>query len=372
LTPSRSALAAAIAALVLAAALALWVGASRRSSQPAPAPAVPVVADVAVARDLPVWIASVGTVQPLNVVNVRARVQGELLKLGFVEGQEVRAGQVLAQIDPRPFEAVVRQAEANLRRDEAQLAHARAEVKRYTDLAEKGFVAPTNVEALRAQASSLEATVQGDRAMLETANLNLAFTTITSPISGRAGLRQANAGAMIRDTDPNGLVTITQSRPISVLFSLPQDDLAEVLARRREGPLAVAVQAREGGADVASGDLSAIDNQVDTTTGQVKLKALFDNADGALWPGELVATRLRVRTERAATAVPARAVLAGRDGPYVYVVKADGTVQARAVTPGATAEGVIAIRKGLAPGEIVVIDGQSRLEPGARVEARKP
>ena len=368
----RSRIAFAAAGVLAAGALAVWVAVGRRPAAAPATPAVPVVAGAATLRDLPVWVSSVGTVQSLNVVNVRARVPGELRKIGFAEGEEVREGQMLAQIDPRPFEAQKRQAEANLRRDEAQLEHARSELQRYVGLAEKGFVAPTQVEALRAQAASLEATVQGDRAQLEMATLNLGFTTITSPISGRAGLRQVNPGAMIRDADPNGLVTITQVRPIAVLFSLPQDDLAEVLARRREGAMPVTVQAREGGPDLGRGELAVVDNQVDTATGQVKMKALFANDTGVLWPGELVAARLLLRTERGATVVPSRAVLAGRDGPYVYVVKSDGTAEARAVTPGAAADGFTSIQRGVRSGETVVFDGQSRLAPGARVEAKTP
>jgi multidrug efflux system membrane fusion protein len=358
--------------LILAAAFVYWFAwAGSARTAPGVATAVPVIVAEATTRDMPIWLASVGTVQALNVVNVRARVEGQLQKVDFVEGQEVRAGDPLAQIDPRPLRAQLRQAEANLQKDEAQLAHARSEVVRYTGLAEKGFVAPTTVDALKTQEASLAATVEGDRAMIDTARLQLSFTTITAPITGRVGMRQADPGAMIRATDPNGLVTIEQVRPIAVSFALPQDELPEILAQRAQGKLAAVANSRDGARLLGDGELSVIDNQVDPTTGQIKLKAVFANADGALWPGQLVTARVLLRTERNAVVVPARAVLSGQDGPYVYVVKSDSTVEPRKVTRGPTVGDFTAIRKGLAAGEALVLDGQSRLAPGTRVERKR-
>jgi len=359
-----------VALLIGLGALAYWGVFARRTPVASATSAVPVIATAATQRDLPIWLASVGTVQSPNVVNVRARVEGELQKVAFAEGQEVRAGQLLAQIDPRPMQAQLAQAEANLRKDEAQLAHARAELARYIELAAKGFVAPTNVEALRAQAASLDATAAADRAAVETARLQLGFTTITAPFDGRAGLRQVDPGSMVRTSDPNGIVTLTQIRPVAVLFSVPQDELQEIRARRALGKLPVIAQSRDGVRDLARGELTVIDSQVDPSTGQIKMKALFANDDGALWPGEFVLARVLVRTETAATVVPARALVSGREGPYVYVVKRDMTVEARSVQPGASAEGFTQIRSGVAAGEVVVLDGQSRLAPGTKVEAK--
>jgi multidrug efflux system membrane fusion protein len=355
-----------------AGALGYWGVFGRKMPAALATPAVPVLAAPATTRDFPIWLSAVGTVQSPNVVNVRARVEGELQKLAFAEGQEVRAGQLLAQIDPRPLQAQLNQALANLRKDEAQLAHARAELGRYIELSQKGFVAPTNVEALRVQAASLEATTAADRAAVETASLQLGFTTITAPIDGRVGMRQVDPGSMVRASDPNGIVTLTQVRPVAVLFSLPQDALQEIRARRAQGKLAAIAQSRDGTQDLARGELTVIDSQVDPATGQIKMKAVFANDDGALWPGEFVVARLLVRTELAATGVPARAIVSGREGPYVYVVKADRTVEARSVAPGASADGFTQIRTGIAAGEVVVLDGQSRLAPGMKVEVKSP
>jgi multidrug efflux system membrane fusion protein len=358
--------------LIVAGALVYWVAAARLASSDAPAAsAVPVVAEVAATRDLPIWLSAVGTVQALSVVNVRARVEGQLERVGFVEGQEVRAGELIAQIDPRPFQAQLRQAQANMQKDEAQLAHARSELARYIGLFEKGFVAATNVDALKAQVASLEASVAADRAMEETASLQLGFTTITAPITGRAGFRQIDPGSMVRGSEASGIVTLTQTRPIAVVFALPQDELPEILARRSQGKLAALVQSRDGARSLAEGEVAVVDNQVDPATGQIKLKAIFANADGALWPGALVNARVLLRTDRGAVVVPSRAVMAGRDGPYVYVVKADKTVEPRAVQPGASVDAVTAIARGVAAGETVVVDGQSRLAPGTKVEARR-
>ena len=369
--PLRTGFAAGV--VIVAAALVYWVAAARFAPSASPAAsAVPVVVDRAATRDVPIWLSAVGTVQSLNVVNVRARVEGQLERVGFAEGQEIRAGDLIAQIDPRPFQAQLRQAEANMRKDEAQLAHARSELERYIGLAEKGFVAATNVDALKTQVLSLEASVAADRAMKETASLQLGFTTITAPITGRAGFRQIDPGSMVRASESGPIVTLTQIRPIAVVFALPQDDLREILTQRGKGRVAAVAYSRDGARVLAEGDLAVVDNQVDTSTGQIKLKAVFANADGTLWPGELVNARVLLSTERNAVVVPTRAILEGREGPYVYVVKADSTVVPRAVKPGAVMDAFTAIASGVAAGETVVVDGQSRLAPGTPVAARRP
>jgi multidrug efflux system membrane fusion protein len=352
--------------------LAYWVLAPRFATRTAPpVAAVPVVAVPAMMRDLPIWLSAIGTVQSLNVVSVRPRVEGELQKVEFVEGQEVRAGDLLAQIDPRPFDAARKQAAANLQKDEAQLAHARSELTRYIALAEKGFVSAQNVDAFRVQVSSLEATVRSDQAMLETATLQLGFTRIVAPIAGRVGFRQADPGSMVRASDPNGLLVITQVRPITVLFAVPQDALHEIVAERAKGKLGAIVYSRDGLTQLADGEVASIDNQVDAATGQIKMKAIFANANGALWPGELASIRILLRTERDAVVVPSQAVLSGIRGNYVYVVKADNTVEARPVQVGATVDVLTALRSGIANGERVVSEGQSRLAPGTKVEVKR-
>jgi multidrug efflux system membrane fusion protein len=310
-------------------------------------------------------------VQSLNVVSVRPRVEGELQKVEFVEGQEVRAGDLLAQIDPRPFDATRKQAAANLQKDEAQLAHARSELTRYIALAEKGFVSAQNVDTFRVQVSSLEATVRSDQAMLETATLQLSFTRIVAPIAGRVGFRQADPGSMVRASDPNGLLVITQVRPITVLFAVPQDALHEIIAERAKGKLGAIVYSRDGLTQLADGEVASIDNQVDAATGQIKMKAIFANANDALWPGALVSIRILLRTERDAVVVPSQAVLSGISGNYVYVVKADNTVEVRPVQVGTTVDVLTALRSGIANGERVVSEGQSRLAPGTKVEVKR-
>ncbi len=308
--------------------------------------------------------------QPINVVTVKVRADGQLDRVAFTEGQDVQAGEVLAQIDPRPFQAQLNQALANQAKDQAQLANARLDLGRASKLATLGAGTSQNADTLKAQVAELEATVQADEAMVETARLNLGFCTVTSPLTGRVGMRLVDPGAIVHASDPNGLVTVTQMQPISVLFSLPQDDLAEVLAGQARGELPVAVDARDGGRHLADGKLVFIDSQVDPANGQVRLKANFANADRSLWPGTFVTARVKVRTDHAATVVPDRSVLRGENGPYVYVVRADHTVAVEEVKPGPSTDGFTEILSGVQPGQSIVLDGQSRLAPGVKVDVR--
>jgi multidrug efflux system membrane fusion protein len=330
--------------------------------------AIPITAGVATTRDMPISLSGIGSVQPINVVTVKVRVDGRLDRVAFTEGQDVQAGEVLAQIDPRPFRAQLNQALANQAKDEAQLANARLDLGRASKLATLGAGTSQNADTLKAQVAELEATVQADEAMVETARLNLGFCTVTSPLTGRVGMRLVDPGAIVHASDQNGLVAVTQMQPISVLFSLPQDDLAEVLAGQARGELPVAVDARDGGRHLADGKLVFIDSQVDPANGQVRLKANFANADRSLWPGTFVTARVKVRTDHAATVVPDRAVLRGENGSYVYVVGADHTVAVHEVKPGPSTDGLTEILSGVQPGENVVLDGQSRLAPGGKVD----
>ena len=320
---------------------------------------------------MPIWLSALGTVQALNVVNVRSRVDGELQAMPLTEGAEVRAGDVLARIDARPLEALLRQAEATLQRDESQHAHALAELERYRGLVAQGFVANTTLQALQATADGLKASVQGDRAQLDAARLQLSFTTIRSPITGRVGFRQMDPGAQVRAADNTGLITVTQIRPIAVLLTVPQDELPGLLQQRRTGPVVALAQSRDGaGMLLGRGELTAADNQIDPATGQIRMKAVFANADGALWPGQLVSVRLLLRTEAAALVLPSQAVLTGQEGAYVYRLGPERSVQVRSVRRGPVVDDWVVIRSGLVAGDQVVLEGQSRLAPGSKVSPR--
>jgi multidrug efflux system membrane fusion protein len=332
---------------------------------------VPVTVGTPTSRDLPIWLSGIGTVQPLNVVNIKVRVDGTLLRMYFVEGQEVKPGDVLAQIDPRPFQAQLKQAQANLQKDQVQLANSQAELTRYANLAELGAAPSQNVDTWKAQVASLTAAVLADQAMVDTAALQLEFTTITSPIAGRVGLRQVDPGSIVHTTDANGLVTITQMHPIAVIFSLPQDQIGEILAQQALSKLPVAIYTRDGARHLADGKLEVVDNQVEQSSGQIRLKASFANADHALWPGEFVSAQLLLRTERNAVVVPAQAVMTGANGTYLYMLRPDGTAEARLVKVGPTVEGFAAILSGATPAETVVLEGQARLFPGAKVAVRR-
>jgi len=331
--------------------------------------AVPVIVARSTARDMPIAFNGIGTVTPLSVVEVKVRVDGQLTKVLFSEGQEVRAGDLLAQIDPRPFEVQQAQAEATRAKDEAQLRNARSDVERYVALINTGGVAAQTLEATKANVQALEATVRADQAAIDTAKLQLGFTRLVAPLDGRVGLRLVNAGSIVRTTDATGIVTVTQMHPISVIFSLPQDELPVILAGAAQGKLPVVAYTRDGSKSLAAGELSVIDSQVDSTTGQVRLRAIFANTSRMLWPGSLVSARLQVRTDRAVTVIPTRAIMRGQNGEFAYVVQADETVQMRAVTTGQSVDGFTAVISGMAPGETVVVDGQSRIAPGSHVKA---
>jgi multidrug efflux system membrane fusion protein len=364
-------------ARVAVAALILGLGAAAfhwiRPAQPAPQAAqsgdvaIPVVAGTASVRDLPIWLSGIGTVTPLNVVDVKVRVDGQLQNVAFAEGQQVAAGQMLAQIDPRPYQATLAQAEATRQRDQAQLANARQEVTRSGKLASAGAGTSQTFDAMKAQEAALQATIAADQAAIDAARLNLEFTRVVSPLAGRVGLRQIDPGSIVHASDSAGLVTVTQMAPISVLFSLPQDELAALMDVQHGSDLPVAVDSRDGSKHIADGRLVFINSSVDQSSGQIQLKAEFDNADRALWPGEFISARVLVRTDRAATVVPAQAVLTGETGLYVYLLKPDGTVAAQNVTGGPTVDGFTEIRSGIAVGQEVVIEGQSRLAPGSHV-----
>jgi multidrug efflux system membrane fusion protein len=342
---------------------------SGKRAKPVSSAAVPVSVGVAVRRDLPIWLSAVGTVRALNTVDVKVRVDGQLQRVAFTEGQEVLAGTLLAQIDPRPFKAQLQLAQSNRQKDQASLDNTRVDVVRYEKLAEIGAGTGQNLDTSKAQMAALQAAVAGDLAQIETARLQLAYTAIAAPISGRLGMREADAGAMVHATDTTGLVTITQMQPITVLFSLPQDMLGAVVGEQGKGTLQVVVDGRDNNKQLARGKLVFIDSQVDQTNGQIRLKAAFTNEDRALWPGQLVTARLLLRTDRDVLVVPSRAIGMGQNGSYVYVVKPDHSVNVRLVNTGASVDGFTEIKSGLEASEQIVFDGQGRLSEGATVKA---
>jgi membrane fusion protein, multidrug efflux system len=283
----------------------------------------------------------------------------------------VRKGDVLAQIDPRSFRAQLKQAQANNAKDEAQLANAKLDLERSTRLEAKGVASKQARDTQSAQVAALEATIEADQAAIEMAQLQLEFSTITAPLSGRTGLRLVDPGTVVHASDPNGLVTITEMQPIAVLFAISQDELPDALAAMARGDPVVVAYSRGGERPLATGKLVFVDSQVDQGTGHVKLKALFGNSDRALWPGEFVDARVQVATVNAATVVSSKAVERGQNGTYVFRIKPDNTVEVCPVAVGRVAEGTAIIADGLAPGDRIVVDGQYRLQSGTRVEPRE-
>ncbi|MBL8482850.1 MAG: MdtA/MuxA family multidrug efflux RND transporter periplasmic adaptor subunit, partial [Rhodocyclaceae bacterium] len=329
----------------------------------------PVSAQPAQRRDMDVQLAALGTVTARNLVNVKSRVDGQLLRVLFREGQFVKSGELLAEIDPRPFQVQVDQAAGQLARDQALLQNARLDLERYRMLKAQDSIAAQQVDTQEALVRQYEGTVLADRGQLDSARLQLSFTRVTAPAAGRVGLRQVDPGNMVNANDANPIAVIAQTRPINVIFPLPQDDLPRVLARTRAGAAPV-VEAydREGRTLLGKGVLLTVDNQIDTTTGTVKLKAEFPNADDVLFPNQFVNVRLNVEHLSGATVVPSAAIQRGAPGTYVYVVKDGATVGVRPVKLGPVQGEISVIAEGLQPGEQVVTDGTDKLRDGARIE----
>jgi multidrug efflux system membrane fusion protein len=352
------------AAALIGAVIQLRAGASSAPRAASAQQPVPVTLATVRSQPLPLWLDSIGTVTSLNAVNVRSRVDGQLQSVKFTEGQSVKAGELLALIDPRPLQAQLTQSQAVLAQEEARLASNKVDLERATALAQAGAGPTQTVDTLRAQVATQAAAVQAARAAVDSAQLQLSFTRITSPIDGRAGQRLAGVGSSIHATDPSGLVTVTQMNPIWIAFSVPQDQLPEILREAAGQALKVSAAPRDGGKPVSEGTLVFVDSQVTPTNGQIALKARFDNAHSTLWPGELVAVRLLLRTQADAAVVPQEAVQQGPNGNFVYVANARHVAELRNVTAGDVVNGMQWIRSGLAPGETVVTQGQYRLAPG--------
>ena len=336
-----------------------------------PNQAIPVTANEVVARDVPIELTGIGTAQAYNTVTIRARIDGELVKVAFREGQDVMKGDMLAQIDPRPYQAALDNALATLAKDQAALSNARRDLVRYQQTAPKGYSSTQQLETQGAAVQSAEALIQADNAMVESARVQLGYTTISAPLDGVTGIRLVDQGNIVHAADTTGLVVITQIQPISAIFTLPQSELPKVAAAqaRAQTPLTVTALDGDGSTELGRGTLTLIDNQIDPATGTVRLKANFANDRRTLWPGQFVNVRLHLGDIANGIAVSSRAIQRGPKGFFAFVIKPDETVEMRYVDIGPEDHGQILVTKGLSAGERVVIDGQLRLQPGARVQA---
>lgn len=339
---------------------------------PPPRPPVPVIVGKAVNRSVPLQIKAVGTVEARSSVEVRTRVGGELLKVHFQEGQDVRKGDPLFTIDPAPFQIALRQAEARLQKNLALAASAREKERRYQVLTGEGLISQQEYDLLKAEAESLEASVAADRASLEDARLQLGWSRITAPLTGRTGSLLLHAGDLVQANGSQPLVIIHQVEPIDVSFTLPERELSRVKQALSAGNLPVAALIPGAEETPANGTLTFIDNAVDTQTGTIRLKASFANSDRRLWPGQFVAVLMTLATFEDATVVPAAAVQTGQQGAFVFIARADGTAEMRPVETGLTFEKTTIITEGVAAGEAVVTDGQMRLYPDARLDIKNP
>jgi multidrug efflux system membrane fusion protein len=332
---------------------------------------VPVVAVEAKKTGFNVYITGLGSVTPLNTITVRTRVDGQLMEVLYREGQIVKDGELLARIDPRPFEVQLTQAEGQMARDVAQLKNAQLDLERYQLLWKEDSVSKQQLDTQEALVRQLEGAIKTDQGQIDSAKLQLVYCKITAPISGRVGLRLVDPGNIVHVSDTNGLVVITQLQPIAVIFPIPEDNLPQVLARLKAGErLPVEAYDREMRQKLAVGSLLTVDNQIDPATGTVRLKAIFSNEKNELFPNQFVNARLLVNVRRDATVVPSPAIQRGPQGTFVYVVKADRTATVRPVNVAEIQGGEASIKTGLSPGELVVVDGQDRLREGTRVDLK--
>jgi membrane fusion protein, multidrug efflux system len=333
---------------------------------------VPVVVATATKGDLPVFLNGLGNVTAFNTVTVRSRVDGQIVKINFTEGQYVKEGDSLVEIDPRPYQVQLEQAEGQLAKDQAQLKDVQVDYERFTLLFKEGVIPKQQLDTQQAQVGTFEGAIKADNATIDNAKLQIMYSHITAPISGRVGLRLVDIGNMVHATDTNGLLVITQLQPIATLFSLPQDQLPQVMARMKKGaPISVEAYDRDNTTKLATGKLLTIDNQIDTTTGTYKLKAVFDNAKNELFPNQFVNVHLLVDTRKSVVLVPTTAILRGPQGTYVFAVGSDSTVKIHIVSLVETNGNITGVSSGLAAGDVVVTDGQDKLQDGSKVEPRQ-
>ena len=336
------------------------------SAQPAP---VPIVAGTVTQHDVPIYLTGVGTVIAYNTDVVRAQIQGQIFSINFKEGQRVHAGELLAQIDPRPYQALIDQDTGVLERDQAQLVNANANLARYTELGSKGWATPQLIETQKAQVGQLQAAIKADQGMIEAAKVELSFTRLTSPIDGVVGIRQIDVGNIISPSSTNGLCVVTQLDPISLIFTLPETVLPQIQQQQQKtkAPLKVIAYNQDNTMRLGEGQLALVNNEILQTTGSIQLKANFPNKANRLWPGQLINARLLVDTRHNGLTVPASVVQQGPSGPYAWVVNPDNTVGMRQVKVAQIRDGQALIDSGLSANERVVVDGQYKLQPGVHV-----
>jgi multidrug efflux system membrane fusion protein len=358
----------ALAAVVLAGGVAVW----QRGKAPPPAapPLVPVTVAAATQHDVPIYYEALGTVQALNTVAIRAQVTGQIVSVDFRQGQEVQKGQVLAQIDPAPFKANLDQAVGKKSEDEAQLIDAEKDLARFTALVKKDFETQQNVDQQQAKVDQLKATIEADQGAIDAAQTQLNYATIAAPIDGVVGFRQVDLGNIIHTTDANPLTVLTQVKPCTVIFTLPQSDLGPVHEAMLRGSVSVLAFDQDDKEQLAAGHLLLINNQIDQATSSIQLKAEFTNEDERLWPGEFVRIRILITTQKDAVTVPPIAVQRGPDGLYVWVIKQDDTAEQRPIEAQTVSQDTTVVSKGLAVGERIVTYGQSRLDDGSHVQIR--
>jgi membrane fusion protein, multidrug efflux system len=338
-------------------------------AKPVPPAPVPVVAATVSQRDVPVYLVGVGTVIAYNTDVVRAQIQGQIISINFTEGQKVHAGDLLAQIDPRPYQAMIDQYTGQLERDQAQLVNAKANQKRYSQLGTQGWATPQLIETQTAQVGELQGAIKTDQALIDASKVQLSYTRLTAPIDGVVGIRQIDVGNIISPSTASGLCVVTQLDPISLIFTLPETVLPQIQQQQEKAnaPLKVIAYSQDNTIKLDEGELGLVNNEILQTTGSIQLKANFSNKDNRMWPGELVNARLLLDTRHNGLTIPAAVVQQGPKGPYVWVIKPDNTVAINQIKVAQISDGQALIDSGLSANEQVVVDGQYKLQPGAHV-----
>lgn len=361
-----------LGAMVAACAIALSCGSadSKQKAQAAAPRAVSVSTATVQKQNVPVYLTGLGTVTAFYTANIKSRVDGQIMKVNFREGQDVRQGEPLIEIDPRPYQVMVEQTQAQLFKDQASLRDAKLNYDRYVALIPSGSIAQQQVDTQKATVDQLDGQVRTDQAQIDSAKLNIVYSHITAPFAGRVGLRQVDPGNIVHATDTNPMLILTQMHPIAVIFILPEDVLPRVAAQMKKGTLEVDAFSRDDQTKLGTGKLQTIDNEIDPTTGTAKLKAIFDNTDQRLWPNQFVNANLLLETRQNSTVVPTAAIQRGPQGTFVYAVNPDKTVLDKIVTVALTQGDTTIVTSGVNPGDTVVTDGQDKLQRGSRIEPR--